>query len=383
MKIALVENFGSDFYGARVRYALFLKKRGHQVIAIVPDDGYVDKIRQTGIDTVALKMDIRKRNLISMFRFARGLKKVFKNEDFDIIHLYRMQPNLIGSIVAYYSSRRSKIFNHITGLGVAFTKNTLKYRIIRFIIKSAYNINSSFFNAKLVFQNVEDRMELGNKQDFAVVKGSAVNEERFHPTVEVNERLHSELEKKIKIKGNINLIFVSRLLKQKGLSYLIEAVRQYNALITADSDPKINLIVAGWIDSNNPDSFTEKEIESFGQNDNMVFLGRRDDINELISLTDIAALPTFYREGTPRFLLEAMAMAKPILTTDMPGCNHLVENFQNGALVQPKSVEALVDVLGFLAKQDLKNMGVRSFQIYNEKFSERVVYNQLLNIYNS
>src|SRR5690554_1404783 len=97
MKIALIENFGSDFYGARLRYAQFLKDKGHEVVAIIPNDGYVEKISQKGIRTIAVDLDIRKRSLVSMFQYAQKLRTIFRKENFDVIHLYRMQPNLIGT----------------------------------------------------------------------------------------------------------------------------------------------------------------------------------------------------------------------------------------------------------------------------------------------
>ena len=80
MKIALVENFGSDFYGARLRYALFLQKLGHEVIAIVPNDGYTEKIRNAGINTIAIDIDIRERSLSAMLKFGQKLGKIFNEE---------------------------------------------------------------------------------------------------------------------------------------------------------------------------------------------------------------------------------------------------------------------------------------------------------------
>lgn len=380
MKIALIENFGSDFYGARLRYALFLKEKGHDVIAIVPNDGYVEKIKKAGITTLPLDIDIRKRSLGNMLTFAKGLKKIFIQEKFDVVHFYRMQPNIIGTPVAFFSLKKCKIINHITGLGVAFTKSSFKFNVIKAIIKAAYNINNGWFNAQLIFQNEEDKIELGNREKFLVVKGSAVNEDRFRPDIEVSRQLVDEVNKSVDLRRGKTLIFVSRLLKQKGLAYLIDAVNKINNSAT---ETKFNLLVAGWIDPNNPDSFTEAEIQEYGKLDCVAFLGKRSDVNELMALADIAILPTFYREGTPRFLLEAMAMGKPILTTDMPGCNHLVKGgaTRNGILVEVQDSTDIIRGLQSLIDSNLGELGVNSRLIYENEFSEKVVYNQLLDIY--
>lgn len=379
MKIALVVNFGYDFYNSRIRYALFLKSKGFKVTAIVPDDGYIEKIRSYGINTIPVTNDIRKRNFKTVYSYVRELKRIFSEENFDIIHFYKMPPNLIGTGVAYFSSKNSRIFNHVTGLGIAFTKESIKYKVLQRVIKSAYNINHNFFKATLIFQNREDKEELGNKKRFLVVKGSTVDEKRYNLDVVPNENIKEELKEKDILQDHITLLFVSRLLKQKGLGYLVDAIGKYND--TASSENKFNLIVAGWIDPNNPDSFTEKEIELFSKVEGVIFLGRRDDVDQLLTMSDIAVLPTFYREGTPRFLLEAMAMEKPIITTDMPGCNHLIDDDKNGVLIQPKSSEQLVNAFKTLANKDLKEMGRKSKHIYDNEFSENIVFNQLLDIY--
>lgn len=378
MKIALIENFGSDFYGARLRYALFLQNLGHDVIAIVPNDGYADKIKEAGITTIALDIDIRQRSLGAMLSYGFQLGKIFKREKFDVIHLYRMQPNIIGTPFAYWYGKSCKIVNHITGLGVAFTKDSLKFNVIKTIIKTFYNVNNTVFGAQLIFQNEEDKKELGNHSSFQVIKGSAVNEDRFNTTIQPSAKLLDQLKEDFKFTEGKTLIFVSRLLKQKGLSYLIEAINQINQ----SENQKINLLIAGWIDPNNPDSFTEDEIKHYGAQEGVIFLGKRSDINDIIALADIAVLPTYYREGTPRFLLEAMAMAKPILTTDMPGCNHLVKDNKNGILVKPQSTEEIVKGLEYLLNADLEKMGYESNKLYLEEFSENVVYNQILKLYN-
>lgn len=376
MKIALVENFGSDFYNARLRYALFLKEKGHNVTAIVPNDGFVDKIRDAGIEVLSIEIDVRKRSVFNIYSYGRNLCKIFNKEKYDVVHLYRMQPNIIGTFSAYISFKGSTIVNHITGLGVAFMSSGSKYWAIKNIIKLCYKVNYWLFNAKLVFQNEEDKDELGGSENFFVVKGSAVNESKF------NIHLESSLRKTegdiLTNDGVIRLLFVSRLLKSKGLSYLVDAVGQLNAELDAR---KVELKVVGWIDPHNPESYTEADIDRFREIKGVSILGKRNDINRLIATADAAILPTFYREGTPRFLLEAMAMGKPIITTDMPGCSHLIKKKENGILIKPKNVLEIVEAINYLRSVDLQRMGHNSAEIYKNEFSEEVVYNQLLNIY--
>ena len=106
-------------------------------------------------------------------------------------------------------------------------------------------------------------------------------------------------------------------------------------------------------------------------------------MNKLIAISDIAILPTYYREGTPRFLLESMAMGKPIITTDMPGCNHLVPKGTNGFLIPPKNIDSITKAMINALDTDLNELGRNSHTLYHEKFSEEVVYSALFSLYNS
>lgn len=377
MKIALIENKSAEFYNSRLRYGLFLKDKGHKVVAVIPDDECHHKIENAGLEVISLGFDVRKRNLKTLSAYYKALKRIFKKEKFDVLHFYRLQPNLLGTPTAYFSSKKSIAVNHITGLGIAFAQDSFKYRLLRKITKWGYQLNDSRFKAHLIFQNKEDKKQLGNRNSYKLVRGSAVNENRFKPKVKASPKLKHELEDLGVPKKRINLFFVSRLVRIKGLAYLIKAVQQYNQ----SASPKINLLVAGWIDDRNPDSLTEKEIHEFSQIKGVCFLGKRSDIPELLAFSDVAVLPTFYREGTPRFMLEAMAMAKPIITTDMPGCDHLIPKGKNGKLIQPKSVVEIVNALRWITDQDLEELGKESYKLYKKEFSEKVVYNRLLEIY--
>lgn len=132
MKIALIENKSDEFLNSRLRYALFLKNKGHKVIAILPDDEAAEALQQAGIDTMSLGFDVRERSAKTVLTYIKRLRQIFKQEQFDVIHFYRLQPNLLGTPTAYFSTKKSKIINHITGLGIAFAQDPFKIQDISY-----------------------------------------------------------------------------------------------------------------------------------------------------------------------------------------------------------------------------------------------------------
>lgn len=381
MKIALVENFGSDFFKARLRYAKFLKEKGEDVFIIVPNDGFVSQIEAEGIKVIAVGSNIRGKNLKNKFDYAKRLKQIFKEQHFDLIHFYRLQPNIIGTFVAGLYTK-AKIINHITGLGKSFTDKSFTNIIFQFIIKNLYRLNNFLFKPQTIFQNNEDINDLGFKTRAHCIKGSAVNEDEFYKGYLSNNKL---VLKRIKSSININkedkvFIFVSRLLKEKGVLELINGAIKANY----KCNTPFVLLIIGWSDEQNPSSVSSQVIDNYMREHPFIkFLGKRSDINNLLAISDVAILPTYYREGTPRFLLESMAMSKPIITTDMPGCNHLIPFGNNGILIPPKNTEAITNSMIDILGKDLEVLGNNSHNLYHNNFSEEIVYNSIYNIYNN
>jgi glycosyltransferase involved in cell wall biosynthesis len=382
MKVALVENFGADFFGARLRFALYLKENGLEVIAIIPQDGHREIVEEQGIRVIEVGANIRGNGILNKIRYAVDLRSILKSENFDIVHFYRLQPNIIGTFVAgVYTS--SKIVNHVTGLGVSFTNKSLKNLFLQYLIKFLYQFNSYYFRPFTILQNKQDASDLGIHKRFICIEGSAVNESKFN--IELKKLKREEI---IYLKKEIVLplddvkvfLFVSRLLKEKGILELIEGF----TAAQKESMVSICLLVVGWCDEENPSSVKPTELKELIKDvTNIQFLGKRSDVDLLLALTDVSILPTYYREGTPRFLLESMAMGKAIITTDMPGCEHLIPSGENGELIQPKSANEIKNAILRILGRDLTYLGVKSNELYLEKFSERTVYPAILNLYKS
>jgi glycosyltransferase involved in cell wall biosynthesis len=264
---------------------------------------------------------------------------------------YTAKPIVYGQTAAFFAgcSRRVAL---ITGLGYAFLypNRTLLSRVLRKMYKLALGLAS-----KAIFQNSDDEKLLrqlgilGNRVPSCVVNGSGVDLE-FFP----NTAIHT---------GRKRFLMIARLLGDKGVREYVQA-----ALKIKTKYEIIDFALAGWIDEN-PDSISVDELESWIDQGAIEYLGRLDDVRPAIEASTVYVLPS-YREGTPRTVLEAMAMGRPIITTDAPGCRETVIDGENGFLVPVKSVDALVEAMQrFIDNPDLAvEMGRRSREIAEEKY---------------
>lgn len=381
MKIALVENFGADFVGARLRLAIYLQDKGIDVTAIVPKDGHREIIKSKGVRVIEVGANIRGKGIHAKLDFANQLKNILKEEGFDVVHFFRLQPNIIGTFVAGVFTS-SKIVNHVTGLGVAFTSKSFKNRILQFVIRTLYKMNHYFFKPYIVYQNKQDAFDLGINKRTICIEGSAVNESRFDLSkVATNKLALTKLRSDLKIEVDTTVfLFVSRLLKEKGVLELVEAFRN----IEKEVNVPVKLLIVGWSDPENPSAVKSEELEQLTKDlDSISFLGKRSDIEFLLGISQVSILPTYYREGTPRFLLESMVMNNAIITTNMPGCDHLIPKGENGILIEPQNVKAIENSIKDILTKDIKAMGKESHRLYQEKFSEKVVYSAIEKLYKS
>ena len=220
-------------------------------------------------------------------------------------------------------------------------KILIKHKVLQVITKFLYGFNYLLFRNYSIFQNIQDISDLGLINKSFCIKGSAVNEERFN----YHSLSHVKISKLIKQyhiqrDDTVTFLFVSRMIKEKGIVELIEGFK------LSSKKNKIQLLIVGWFDEDNESSLNPFYFDSLIEgHDNIKFLGRQSDIPEIISLVDVSILPTYYREGTPRFLLESMVMKKPIITTNMPGCDHLIIDNKNGVLIKPRSINAIEEAI--------------------------------------
>ena len=265
---------------------------------------------------------------------------------------YTVKPVIYGTLAAWLAGVPRR-FALITGLGYAFQGKANARGGLRELVQLLYGMALRCTH-KVFFQNPDDQAlfrSLGllhPDTPSCVVNGSGVDVSAFAVAP---------------LPPEPHFLLIARLLGDKGVREYVQAAQRTRALY-----PKAQFSLVGWIDEN-PDAISQAELDAWVQEGTLNFLGRLSDVRPALSNCSVFVLPS-YREGTPRTVLEAMAMGRAVITTDAPGCRETVIDGYNGFLVPVKSVEALVVAMGFLITDPclVKRMGQRGRQVAIDKY---------------
>jgi glycosyltransferase involved in cell wall biosynthesis len=370
-KVLLFANTDWYLYNFRLSLAERLRNEGWEVVLVSPGGEYGNRLVERGFRWISFDFSIESTNPFRDIQMLIRLISLYKREQPSLVHHFTIKCVIYGSLAARIVGG-IQVANAVTGLGHVFTDTGIKISAVRPIVRLLYRLALSMKNMRVIFQNTEDRdafLHFGLvKESFVrIIRGSGVNCERFHPDKNsLNEK-----------DGVVKILFASRLLKEKGIHEFIEA-----AHISRRKEIPVDFLLAGDIYPENPSSLNVEDIESIKKQEIVSYLGHRDDMEILIGDSDIVVLPS-YREGTPRVLVEAAAMEKPVVATDIAGCSGIVQHQVNGLLVPVKDPEALAEALELLVKdQQLRDKyGKAGRQIVLKDFEENTVINKTLDVY--
>ena len=337
-----------------------LLEKGHEVHTIAPTDEYTHHLTQAGCIHHNVKMDSRGANPVKDSALIVELFLIYRRVRPDVVLHYTIKPNVYGTLAA--AMLRIPVVNNVCGLGTAF----LKKNLVSLVAIVLYRLSFRFAD-KVFFQNQEDqklflRYKLVPSKTVDILPGSGIDLRRFAPM---------DFQRNTKF----TFLLISRLITDKGILEYIDAVKQ----LKADGlEAKFQLL--GAKDPEHKRGIQENVIQEWIDSGTVEYLGTTDDVRTFISSADCIVLPS-YREGTPRTLLEAASSAKPIIATDVPGCNDVVEDKVNGLLCRIKDASDLADkmrVMSSLSDDRLKEFGTNGRARMESQYDERLVIDKYL-----
>ena len=366
MKFILVSPKNRTAYNFRGDLIKKIISCGYEVIVTGPNQIDVEKITVLGARFVEIPVNKNGVNPFSDLKYQKALKRLFVNEQPDVVLGYTAKPCIYGTHAAKQAAKKLKkdirAVAMVTGVGYAFTSNSTKAKIIRAIMSLLYK--RAFKRAdKVVFQNEDDKilfekLKLVSPQITGIVNGSGVNTEKFS-LAEYPEK--------------ITFFMLARVMYSKGIREYLSACR-----IVKERYPEVRFILLGAVE-NIQDSMTEQDLKPFIESGIIEHFGETDKVAEYYKQCSVYVLPS-YREGTPRTVLEAMSMGRAIITTDAPGCRNTVIDGQTGFLVPVKNDQAVAEKMVYFIENPelIKTMGKASAEYCREKFDVNKVNEEML-----
>lgn len=356
MKIVICINTAWNILNFRRGLIASLIEDGHDIVAVAPRDAFVPDLVSLGCRFVDMPMPNGGTNPLEDLRLLSRLKELFRNERPDVLLSYTAKPNIYGSLAA--RSLGIPVINNVAGLGAVFISKSLVTLVVKLLYRLALRRSACVF-----FQNGTDRElfvseRLVEAERTALIPGSGIDLKRFQPMQSPRGS------------APFRFLLIGRMLRDKGVVEFIEAAR-----LLGRRHAGVEFVLLGATDYDNPASISRAEVDAWVAEGAVQYLGTRTDVRTEIAEADCIVLPS-YREGTPRTLLEAAAMAKPIVTTDAVGCREVVDDGRNGLLCKVADAADLADKLEqmlLLGDDARAAMGAAGRLKMEQEFDERLV----------
>ncbi len=369
MKILFISNTDGALYVFRRQLLKRLLDEGWSVSSITSDGKYVERLSAMGVRTLTADFAGTSASLPANARLLLNLRKLVVTERPDVVHNFTHKPAIFGTIAARLCGVK-QIFITITGLGKLFTYNDPKTKLLRLLLLAQYRMVLQFAT-KVFFLNSDDR-------DYFVKKGMIAPDRAILLNGEGVDLLEVKIQDREQIigcrrmlaaemgtdlAGKIVVVFNARALKEKGVNVFYEAARSLQ-----ESSARYVFVHLGLVDSGSGSSITRETIESWSKTCGVHYLGFKENIQDYMTACDVVVLPSSYREGVPRSLIEALALDKYIITTDTPGCRETVQEGWNGVFCKAGDAHDLAAKIMQIDEHLLQKHGGRSRALCEQKF---------------
>lgn len=347
-KILLVANTAWNLWNFRRSLIRHLLTQGTEVVCVAPEDGFQWHLETLDVGRWTLDSErpipsniprptsprflplrhLSRKSILSLSNILLFLElvRLLRREKPDMALFFTIKPNVLGAFAARWCG--IPVVSVIEGRGISATSRqwlrALSVLLYRLALRSVQRV---------IFINPDDRADflryrVVRPEQTALVNGPGVDVQHFAPRPRLG---HDPI---------FTFLFPARLLAEKGVREFAEA-----AALLKKRGLNARFQILGNTDSGNPTSISKQELEIWVAEGRIEYLGFTDDVRPHMAEADVVVLPSYYREGVPRCLLEAMSMEKPVLTTHSVGCRETVDEGLNGFLVAPRNVEALADAM--------------------------------------
>lgn len=373
MKIAIIGTVASSFYGFRAGLIKALREKQYIIYAFTSEYSMDDlkKIEELGAIPVTYELNRGGMNPLADAKATYALSKKIKEIAPDLVLSYFSKPVIFGTLAARMA-KVPRVIGMLEGLGYAFTDQpeglSNKTKLIKNIQALLYKIALPQLD-KIIFLNPDDPKDLLVFYNIKVKK------------VEILGGIGLDLDdygfQAMKsIESPIKFLFIGRMLKEKGIHEFIAAAKTVK-----QSYPDVEFTVLGAIDASNPGALKQSELDQLISLNIINYPGQVDNVQDWIAQSHVFVLPS-YREGVPRSTQEAMAIGRPVITTDVPGCRETVIDGVNGFLVEKWNPKALADKMIYFIEhpEQIKAMGDESYKLAQDKFDADKVNKRLINM---
>lgn len=362
-RVVISINTSWNIFNFRAGLIRALQDDGHEVVALAPEDEFSEKLEAMGCRFVPIAVDNKGtnplRDALLLATYRRRLREIRP----DVFLGYTIKPNVYGSLAAH--SLGIPVINNVSGLGTAFLSSGPLQRLVEGLYRTAFRRSQRVF-----FQNDDDRQLFVSRRIVAeartgLLPGSGIDLERFAPA-EMPEHAPG---------GPLKFLLIGRVLYDKGVAEFVEAARQVRAEGYA-----ARFAILGFMDVENRTAVDQATLDDWVREGLVDYLGSADDVRPHIAAADCIVLPS-YREGTPRTLLEAASLARPLVATDVPGCREVVDEGENGLLCRVKDstdlARALRQIIAMTPDQR-RRFGLAGRRKMERQYDEKLVISQYI-----
>ena len=326
MKLLYVVNEARFFLSHRLPLAREALARGYDVAVVTAADTGEAALAAEGLRHIPVPLSRSGFAPLQELRSYKAISRVLSEERPDVTHHVTIKPVIYGSLAARRKGVPA-VVNAVPGMGFVFARRGVRAAILRTLVNAMYRIAMAHPRMKVIFQNTEDmRGFIGHaivrREDAVLIRGSGVDLDEFAPAPEPE--------------GPPVFVLVARMLRDKGINEFARAAKRVRAV-----HPDWRFLLAGDVDEGNPTSFSANELKALESEYGVTWLGQCADVAKVMQESHVVCLPTFYREGVPKALLEASAVGRPMIATKIAGCREVVTDGVTGILVAPREVDGL------------------------------------------